>query len=66
MNFSVADCTIFPKTLTFSADPGTTLDIVDRFRQNDNIFLRVRHPQTYAAERFCVSQAFSLPTGEST
>lgn len=64
MSFSVADCTIFPKTLTFSADPGTTLDIVDRFRQNDNIFLRVRHPQTYAAERFCVSQAFSLPTGE--
>jgi hypothetical protein len=64
MSFSVADCTIFARSLTFSAEPGTTLDIVDRFMQDESVFLRVRHPQTYAAERFSLSQAFTVDGGE--
>lgn len=61
---SAEDFTIFPKTLTFDAELGSTLDIVDRWRDGETIYLRIRNPKTAATERYRVSQVFSLADGE--
>ncbi|MEW6363930.1 MAG: hypothetical protein AB1714_04750 [Acidobacteriota bacterium] len=58
-SISVEDCTIFLKTLSFDAEPGLALEIVDRWRDGDRVNVRMRHPKSRACGRFSVQQAFS-------
>ncbi|MEW6365293.1 MAG: hypothetical protein AB1714_11745 [Acidobacteriota bacterium] len=59
-SISVEDCTIFLRTLSFDAEPGLTLEIVDRWRDGDRVNVRLRHPADRACESFSVVQA--IPT----
>lgn len=61
---SASDFTTSPKTLTFDAGPEQTLDIIDRWREADTTYVSLRHPQTFATDKFAVAKAFSTARNE--
>lgn len=54
---------IFLSTFSFSAEPGLTLPIVDRWAADDRVYLRLQHPGNASCEKFQVVQAFTAPGG---
>lgn len=57
---SGADLTVSLKTAAFDAEPGTKLEIVDRWQEGECKYLRVRHPESRRTARYHIMESFTL------